>query len=86
MKKSKNCPGNNHIFEYLLKLRLEGDRKFVPGVVRAPGIFEDDFHGATTPGTAEIKKLIAVVGIGDNYLPVPMSGKCQANKMKKLKS
>ena len=54
-------------------LRGEGDRKFVTGVVRAPGIVEDDFHGATTPGAAEINTLIAVVGPGGNYLPVPMS-------------
>jgi hypothetical protein len=50
--------------------------KYVPGVVIEHGIFEDDFHGATTPGAAEIKKLIAVVGPGGNYLPVPMSFPC----------
>jgi hypothetical protein len=52
---------------------MEGDRKYVPGVVRAPGIFEDDLHGATMNGAAEIKTVIAVVGPGGNYLPVPFS-------------
>jgi hypothetical protein len=43
-----------------LSLTLRGERLIVVDqelFVRAPGIVEDDFHGAAAPGAAEINKL-----------------------------